>query len=183
MPISETTERRPLSAYGADKYACELHAHVASHVHSIPAVGLRIFNVYGPRQDSRSPYSGVISIFCERIRRGASIDMFGDGLQTRDFVYVTDVVTALLAAMRLRSMDAPVFNICTGIPTSLLELAQVIAELSGTTLDVQHKPSRPGDIRHSTGSPTLSRARLSLPEPVALRTGLAKLLDWLNASH
>jgi UDP-glucose 4-epimerase len=183
MPISETTERRPLSAYGADKYACELHAHVASHVHSIPTVGLRIFNVYGPRQDSRSPYSGVISIFCERIRRGASIDMFGDGLQTRDFVYVTDVVTALLAAMRLRSMDAPVFNICTGIPTSLLELAQVIAELSGTTLDVQHKPSRPGDIRHSTGSPTLSRARLSLPEPVALRTGLAKLLDWLNASH
>jgi UDP-glucose 4-epimerase len=183
MPITETTERRPLSAYGADKYASELQARVASHVHSIPTVGLRIFNVYGPRQDPRSRYSGVISIFCERIRRGAPIDVFGDGKQTRDFVYVTDVVAALLAAMRLQSMDAPVFNICTGTPTSLLGVAQMIAELSGAGLDVRHKPPRPGDIRHSTGSPTLSRVRLSLPEPVTLRTGLAQVLDWLNATH
>ena len=73
-------------------YGCELHARVASHVHGIPTVGLRFFNVYGPRQDPRSPYSGVISIFCERIRRGAPIDIFGDGGQTRDFVYVADVV-------------------------------------------------------------------------------------------
>ena len=103
VPIAEATERRPLSAYGADKLGCELHARVASHVHGIPTVGLRFFNVYGPRQDPRSPYSGVISIFCERIRRGAPIDIFGDGGQTRDFVYVADVVAALLAAMRLRA--------------------------------------------------------------------------------
>ena len=75
VPIAEATERRPLSAYGADKFGCELHARVASHVHGIPTVGLRFFNVYGPRQDPRSPYSGVISIFCERIRRGAPIDI------------------------------------------------------------------------------------------------------------
>ena len=98
VPIAETEPRMPLSAYGADKYACELHARVASHVHGIPTVGFRFFNVYGPRQDPKSPYSGVISIFCERIAAGVPIDIFGDGQQTRDFIYVLDVVAALLAA-------------------------------------------------------------------------------------
>jgi UDP-glucose 4-epimerase len=134
LPISESAQCRPLSAYGADKYGCELHAGVASHVHGIPTVGLRLFNVYGPRQDPRSPYSGVISIFCDRIRAGTPIDMFGDGEQTRDFVYVADVVTALLAAMRLRPADAPVFNVCTEVATSVHGLAQTIAELVGKPL-------------------------------------------------
>jgi UDP-glucose 4-epimerase len=183
MPIAETTERRPLSAYGADKYGCELHARVASHVHAIPTVGLRFFNVYGPRQDPRSPYSSVISIFCERLRRAAPIDIFGDGEQTRDFVFVADVVTALLAAMRLRSTDAPVFNVCTGIPTSVLDLARTIAEIADTRVVARHKPPRLGEIRHSTGSPSQSRAALSLAEPVPLRAGLAQVLDWLAGSR
>lgn len=179
VPITEATDRRPLSAYGADKYACELHARVASQVHGIPTVGLRFFNVYGPRQDPLSPYSGVISIFCDRIRRGLPIDVFGDGSQTRDFIYVGDVVTALLAAMRLRPADAPVFNVCTGTATSVLELARAIADAAGTRLDVQYRPARAGEIRHSTGSPALSRASLSLPEPMILRSGLRNVLDWL----
>jgi UDP-glucose 4-epimerase len=183
MPITETTERRPLSAYGADKFACELHARVAQHVHGVPAIGLRLFNVYGPRQDPQSPYSGVISIFCERIRRGAPIEIYGDGGQTRDFVFVADVITALLAAMRLRPTDAPVFNVCTGIATSVLDLARTIAELAGTRLDVRHQPPHAGDIRRSTGSPAMSQAALSLPAPVALRTGLAQVLDWLTGSR
>jgi UDP-glucose 4-epimerase len=183
IPIAEETERRPLSAYGADKYGCELHARVASHVHGIPAVGLRFFNVYGPRQDPKSPYSGVISIFCERIGRGAPIDIYGDGGQTRDFVYVGDVVAALLAAMKLKAMDAPVFNVCTGVPISVLDVARTIADLAGSKLDVQHKPPRAGEIRHSTGSPSLSRAALCLPEPIALRTGLGKVLDWLGSTR
>ena len=182
VPIAETTLCRPLSAYGADKYGCELHARVASHVHEIPTVGLRFFNVYGPRQDPRSPYSGVISIFCERIARGAPIDIYGDGGQTRDFVYVADVVAALLAAMRSGSVDAPVFNVCTGNATSVLELARVIAELAGTRLDAHHKPPRAGEIRHSTGCRTLSQTALSLPEPIALRAGLGKVLDWLGGA-
>jgi len=183
MPITEQTERHPFSAYGADKYGCELHARVASHVHGIPTVGLRFFNIYGPRQDPLSPYSGVISIFCERISRGAAIDVNGDGGQTRDFVYVADVVRALLAAMRLRPTDAPAFNVCTGNPISVLDLAHTIAELSGRRLDVNHRPSRGGDIRHSSGSPALSRAMLALPEPVTLRVGLGKVLDWLGSSR
>ena len=174
LPITETSDRGPLSAYGADKYGCELHARVASHVHGIPTVGLRFFNVYGPRQDPRSPYSGVISIFCERIRQGAPISIFGDGNQTRDFIYVTDVVAALLAAMRLRPTDALVFNVCTGVATSVLELAGTIADLAGKPLDVRYLPPRAGEIRHSLGS-----SALSLPGPMPLRAGLAKVLDWL----
>ena len=183
VPISEGMACRPLSAYGADKYGCELHARVASHVHGIPTVGLRFFNVYGPRQDPRSPYSGVISIFCEHISRGAPIDIFGDGEQTRDFIFVADVVAAMLAAMRVQPAEAPVLNVCTGIPISVLDLARAIAKLVDTRLATNHKPPRAGDLRHSTGSPALARATLSLREPTTLRSGLAKVLDWLGGCH
>ncbi len=183
VPIGEETVCRPCSAYGADKYGCELHARVANHVHGIPTVGLRLFNVYGPRQDPRSPYSGVISIFCERIRHGAPIDIFGDGEQSRDFVFVTDVVAAMLAAMRVQPAGAPVFNVCTGVPTTVLALARTIAALAGTHLEANRKPPRAGEIRHSTGSTALSRAALSLPEPMTLRSGLATVLAWLDGSH
>lgn len=182
IPIVETANRSPLSAYGADKLGCEQHARVASHVFGIPTVGLRFFNIFGPRQDPKSPYSGVISIFCERIRRGAPIDIFGDGGQTRDFVYVAGVVEALLAAMQLKPTDAPVFNVCTGIETSVLELAHSIADLTGTQLDAHHRPPRAGEIRHSRGSPELSRRVLRLREPLSLRSGLARTLDWLASS-
>jgi UDP-glucose 4-epimerase len=183
VPIAEETACRPLSAYGADKYGCELHARVAGHVHNIPTVGLRFFNVYGPRQDPRSPYSGVISIFCDRIRHAAPIEIFGDGAQTRDFVFVLDVVAALLAAMRAHSPGAPVFNVCTGIPISVLDLARTVAELAGTGLNAHHRPPRAGEIRHSIGSPTLLRATLALPQPVPLRQGLARVLDSLGSGH
>jgi UDP-glucose 4-epimerase len=179
IPIPEDAACRPLSAYGADKYGCELHARVASHVHGIPAVGLRFFNIYGPRQDPRSPYSGVISIFCERLRAGAPIAIFGDGQQTRDFVYVGDVVAALLAAMALRPGDAAVFNVCNGIAISILDLAQTIADLTGTRLDIQHKPPRAGEIRHSLGEPANARATLALGHPIPLRDGLARVLSWM----
>jgi UDP-glucose 4-epimerase len=182
VPIAEIEPCTPLSAYGADKYSCELHARVASHVHGIPTAGLRFFNVYGPRQDPNSPYSGVISIFCERIAAGASIKIFGDGQQTRDFVYVADVVRALLASMALRPADSPVFNVCTGVPTSVEALAHLIAELAGKNLDVQTQPPRAEEIRHSLGVPTLADTVLGLSERVPLRTGLGKVLEWMTGS-
>jgi UDP-glucose 4-epimerase len=180
VPIAETEPRTPLSAYGADKYSCELHARVASHVHGIPTVGLRFFNVYGPRQDPKSPYSGVISIFCERIAAGQPINIFGDGGQTRDFVYVADVVAALLAAMALQPNDAPVFNVCTGIPTSVQALAALIAELAGQKLDAHTRPPRAGEIRHSLGVPDLADGVLGLKDRVKLRDGLGKVLAWMQ---
>jgi UDP-glucose 4-epimerase len=182
IPIAETEPRTPLSAYGADKYGCELHARVASHVHGIPTVGLRFFNVYGPRQDPKSPYSGVISIFCERITAGTPIQIYGDGQQTRDFVYVSDVVTALLAGMALRPPDSPVFNVCTGIPTSVEALAHLIADLAGKNLNAQTLPPRAGEIRHSLGIPTLANAALGLSGRVPLRIGLSNVLAWMTGS-
>jgi UDP-glucose 4-epimerase len=181
IPIAETAPCAPLSAYGADKYACELHARVASHVHGIPATGLRFFNVYGPRQDPRSPYSGVISIFCERILAGAPISIFGDGQQTRDFIYVADVVAALLGAMALNqaAVQARTFNVCTGVPTSVQALAHLIAELSGKRLSVRPQPPRAGEIRHSLGAPALADTTLHLPPRTTLRDGLGKVLAWL----
>jgi UDP-glucose 4-epimerase len=169
----------PLSAYGADKYACEMHARVASHVHAIPTVGLRFFNVYGPRQDPASPYSGVISIFCQRVAAGSPIAIYGDGQQSRDFVYVGDVVRALLAGMVLRPMDSPVFNVCSGISTSVAELAGLIAELAGKNLNVRTEPPRAGEIRHSLGLPSLANRVLGLEGRVALRAGLREVLAWM----
>jgi UDP-glucose 4-epimerase len=183
IPITEDAACRPLSAYGADKYACELHARVASHVHGIPTAGLRFFNVYGPRQDPKSPYSGVISIFSERISRGMPISIFGDGEQTRDFIYVADVVAALLASMALRPADSLAFNVCTGVATSVADLAWVIAEIAGTGLDVDRQPPRGGDIRHSLGDPGRARAALGLQSPTDLRSGLIHVLGWMAASR
>jgi UDP-glucose 4-epimerase len=176
LPIIEDAEKLPLSAYGADKYACELHARVATHVHGIPTTGLRFFNVYGPRQDPTSPYSGVISIFCDRLRRGEALLVNGDGHLTRDFIFVSDIVAALLRAMQLNLAGAPSFNCCTGIATSVLELARLAAEIFGRDLNVCFAAHRSGEIRHSLGSPASSWAVFDLPEPVTLRAGLAKLL-------
>ncbi|HBK05535.1 MAG TPA: epimerase [Acetobacteraceae bacterium] len=180
VPIAETAPKAPLSAYGADKYGCELHARVASHVHGIPTVGFRFFNVYGPRQDPKSPYSGVISIFCERIAAGLPISIFGDGQQTRDFVYVADVVRALLAGMALKPADAPVFNVCTGVPTSVEALARLIADLAGKTLHGEIKAPRAGEIRHSLGAPELANSVLGIEGRVTLRSGLGEVLAWMT---
>jgi UDP-glucose 4-epimerase len=182
VPTAETEPCRPLSAYGADKYACELHARVASHVHGIPTVGLRFFNVYGSRQDPASPYSGVISIFCQRITAGAAINIYGDGRQTRDFVFVADVVRALLASMALRPSRSPVFNVCTGVPTSVAGLSRLIADLADKTLDAHTQPPRAGEIRYSLGIPSLADNVLGIAGRVPLRTGLADVMAWTPGS-
>lgn len=183
LPIPEDAPTRPLSAYGADKLGCELHARVAGVVHGVRTAGLRFFNVFGPRQDPRSPYSGVISIFGERLVRGEPLTVFGDGGQTRDFVAVGDVVRALLAGEREAGRDAPVLNVCSGRATSVLELAGIMADVCGTTLRVRHEPARAGEIRHSLGSPARSRERLGLGAPKDLRDGLSDVIAWLRAGR
>ena len=176
LPIAENAERAPLSAYGADKFACELHARVGTHVHGIPATGLRFFNVYGPRQDPSSPYSGVISIFADRLGRGEPIDIFGDGEQTRDFVHVGDVVSAMLQAMARRLPDAPVFNVCTGEPCSILELARLIGRFCGMRPEIRFRPARAGEIRRSVGDPSRGAFCLRLRAPTPLAVGLRALI-------
>ncbi|MDQ1300488.1 MAG: UDP-glucose 4-epimerase [Chloroflexota bacterium] len=181
-PIDESSDRQPLSAYGADKLGCELHARVAGHVHGIPAAGLRFFNVYGPRQDPRSPYSGVISIFCNRIRAGQPVTIFGTGRQTRDFVHVADVVAALLAAMTHADATAPVFNVCTGRGTTVRTLAETIAQLCARPLEARSERARPGEIEHSVGNPSRAQAGLGFVARRNLQDGLADVLAWMNGT-
>jgi UDP-glucose 4-epimerase len=176
VPIAECAAPRPLSAYGADKLGCELHAYVASHVHHVPTCGLRFFNVYGPRQHPNSPYSGVISIFCNRLKHGEPVTVHGDGGQTRDFIYVGDVVRALLASMRFSSLDGSVINVCTGKATAVAELASAIGQLLGRTPEVTSAAPRPADIRHSVGHPGKAREVMGFLAEIGLAAGLARTL-------
>jgi len=183
MPITEDTPKLPISAYGADKLGCEQQARVAGIVHRIPTLGLRFFNVFGPRQDPSSPYSGVISIFCDRLSRGQPIAVYGDGGQTRDFVYVDDVVDALLAGMVNADITAPVYNVCTGRATSVFVLAETIGLICGRVPVLQHRQVRLGEIRHSVGDPTRFRAALGLLDQRELRYGLAEVIHWLKVGQ
>jgi len=171
--IAERTPPRPLAPYGIDKWTTELHAGVAGTLFGLRSFGLRIFNVYGPGQDPDSPYSGVITRFLAQARAGGPITVFGDGLQTRDFVHVSDVVRAILLAEVQATPAAPVVNICTGIPTTVSQLAQAIA----TDVDIVHLPARMGDIRKSLGDPTLAAETLRWHAQVGLEEGLSRLAD------
>src|SRR5260221_7436759 len=147
IPISEGAPTRPLNAYGVDKLGCELHAAVASQIHGLQAVGLRFFNVYGPRQDPHSPYSGVISVFCQRILGGAPIEIHGDGKQVRDFVYVRDAVNALRRAIDAVTLTPQIYNVCTGVETNICQLGAIIARMQGALFSPRYAPERVGDLR------------------------------------
>jgi UDP-glucose 4-epimerase len=150
---------------------------VAARVHGVRTMGCRFFNVYGPRQDPASPYSGVISIFFNRIGLGQGITIFGDGGQTRDFIYVADVVQAVLGVMEYEGAEPSVFNICTGRTTSLVELADTIGKVFGRPPKIAFADARTGDIRASLGDPGLARdifgfaAKTSLEEGLRLMAG------------
>jgi UDP-glucose 4-epimerase len=176
LPIAETTPTRPLTAYGADKLGSELHARVASVVHAVPTTGMRFFNVYGPRQDPKSPYSGVISVFAEGVLTGRRIGIHGDGGQTRDFIFVGDVVDHLLAAMSTSTSRPRIFNVCTGNATSILQLARTIMKASGRSFEIRHGPARSGDIRESVGDPSRAIAGLGLRALTPLADGLCAVL-------
>ncbi|MEX2628678.1 MAG: NAD-dependent epimerase/dehydratase family protein [Tistlia sp.] len=184
LPLAETARTEPLSAYGADKLGCELHARAGAAVHGTRSVGLRFFNVYGPRQDPSSPYSGVISIFANRVVAGEPVTLFGDGLQSRDFVYVKDVVGALLASMdRAAGSKEPLFesvNVCTGRGTTVAGLAKALMAVAGGEVEIHFRPARAGDIRESVGNPVKMSSLLGLGRTTELETGLAALLASID---
>jgi len=177
VPIGEQRPAVPLSAYGVDKRACELHARVAGAVHGIPTVGLRFFNLYGPRQDPQSPYSGVISIFADKLARGEPVEIFGDGQHVRDFTYIGDAVSALCRALPAASTSAAVFNVCTGKGTTVQVLAETMAGLYRTELVAYHRPTRAGDVRVSIGDPRHAAEHLGFRAETALADGLAMTLN------
>lgn len=175
LPLAEAAVARPLSPYGADKYGCELHAAAAWQVAGISSIGLRFFNVYGPGQDPSSPYSGVISLFADRLSRGEPINLHGDGQQTRDFIYVKDVVKALIAALEAQLDGARVYNVCTGFQTSIYQLAEAIADVYAVPLTIVTSAPREGDVRHSLGDPTALNSSLGVVAKTSLTDGLRAL--------
>jgi UDP-glucose 4-epimerase len=177
VPIDEHKPVAPLSAYAADKGACELHARVAGAVHRVPTLGLRFFNLYGPRQDPRSSYSGVITLFADRFTRGEPVEIFGDGEQVRDFVYIGDAVSAFGRAISAASTSAPVFNVCTGKGTTVRTLAEIMAGLYHTELVADYRVARSGEVRRSIGDPQLAAEQLGFRAETTLAEGLAITLD------
>ena len=183
LPLAEDAAPRPLSAYAADKLGAESHARAAAHVHGLSTVALRFFNVYGPGQDPRSPYAGVISLFADRLRLGLPLDLHGDGGQVRDFVHVADVATFLLAAMRRASCPdagAATYNVCTGRPTTVRDLAATLADLAGREPEFRERPVRAGDVRRSLGDPSLAERDLGCRATTTLWEGLRGTLAALN---
>lgn len=176
-PLEEEATTRPLSAYGADKLGSELHARVGGGVHGIPTMGLRLFNVFGPRQDPHSPYSGVISLFMDRAHQGMELIIHGDGMQVRDFVYVGDVVRFFLRAMECATPDGQVINVCTGHPITIRDLASAIIALTGNRSSCIHAEPRVGDIRISIGNPEHAAHHLGLRAETNLHTGLEAILE------
>jgi UDP-glucose 4-epimerase len=176
LPIHETAPPSPLSAYGADKLANEYHAKVATALHGIPTAGMRFFNVYGPGQDPSSPYSGVVSIFMEKARAGEALTLLGDGLQSRDFVYVRDVVAGLWQAMQALQagrFSHEIFNIGTGAVVTVRQLAEEICSIAGTGSAIRHGPARAGEVRHSQSDISKAQRMLGYAPTHRLAEGLA----------
>jgi UDP-glucose 4-epimerase len=177
LPKVESFRAEPLSPYAVAKVANEHYARVYSSLYGLECVPLRFFNVFGPRQDPSGPYAGVISKFVERLTAGATPLIYGDGLQSRDFVYVGDVARAVEGAL-LRP-GVPVgepINIGTGHPVSLLDLLGTLSALLGRPSDPAFAPARAGDIRHSVADCTRARDVLRWTPAVSLRDGLDAML-------
>jgi UDP-glucose 4-epimerase len=175
----------PKSPYGAGKLSCENYAHAMAYTHQLNSIGLRFFNVYGPGQDPHSPYSGVISRFTECVQARRPFLIYGDGHQSRDFVFVDDIIRALCRAMELivgrASLPrAEVLNVCTGEATSLLNLVSLIQRLTNSSeLGVEFNAERSGDIRFSCGDCEAMSTILRLTEMTCLEDGLSKMLNQL----
>ncbi|HQY64920.1 MAG: SDR family oxidoreductase [Myxococcales bacterium] len=181
LPKHEGMRPEPVSPYGVEKIAGEQYLRAFAHLYGLETVSLRYFNVFGPRQDPGSAYSGVISIFADRILRGAELRIYGDGQQTRDFVFVDDVVAANLLASTAPAAVASgqAYNVACGVRTTLLELAATLSDVSGKPLTVTHAEPRAGDVRDSLADIGRARRDLGYAPRVTMRDGLAALVESL----
>jgi UDP-glucose 4-epimerase len=179
LPKHELMLSQPISPYGADKRASELMGLVYSQISDLEFVALRYFNVFGPRQDPSGSYAGVISIFCDCIKKNLSPIIYGDGTQSRDFIYVSDVVQANLIAMKHPKTKNGIFNVGRGESVTLNELINTLNKLTDKQVHGIHQPERSGDIRHSVADISTLKA-LDWTSYMSIHEGLALLLDSLK---
>ena len=174
LPLSEEEPLKPESPYGLEKQINELYVKLFKELYNISSCGMRYFNVYGPRQDPKSPYAGVIALFADAISAKQALTIHGDGLQTRDFIFVNDVARANVAA--LGSDYEGAVNVATGYTVTLLELIKVLEKISGHTCDKRFGPDREGDIMHSSATVTTLQKVLNVTAKHTLEEGLRVLL-------
>ncbi|HBN07679.1 MAG TPA: GDP-mannose 4,6-dehydratase [Cyanobacteria bacterium UBA8530] len=184
LPLGEGEAAQSLSPYAAQKYLGEVYASIYSHLQGMSPVCLRYFNVFGPRQDPASPYSGVLSLFIEALVQGKKATIFGDGGATRDFVYVEDVALAnLLAILAPESSEPLIFNVGTGKRTSILQAFEAVREAAGVQATPAFAPPREGDIVHSCADIGRARASLGYHPRFSFSEGITRTVAWSQGGN
>jgi UDP-glucose 4-epimerase len=175
-PINETDPTKPISFYAELKLTAEFYGRFVNQIYGLPFTALRLFNVYGHRQKLESSYSGVVSIFLNDLLQDRELSINGDGLQSRDFIFVKDVVQFFIQAMNHTSNDMQIYNVCTGTKQNILTLAKIMSQELHKELKLAMKPPRVGDIRHSLGCPALANQRLEVTAQTSLESGLREFI-------
>jgi nucleoside-diphosphate-sugar epimerase len=181
LPIRENAELAPVSPYGASKQIGEIYGRVFQELYGIEFVALRYFNVFGPRQDPGSPYSGVLSIFNAALLNGTQPTVYGDGEQSRDFVYVGNVVEANLLAAEAKGAAGQIINVGTGIRSTLNQTLALLEKITARPARAKYAPARDGDIRDSQADIGLAREALGYHPRIGFEEGLKKTWEWFSA--
>jgi UDP-glucose 4-epimerase len=176
LPVQENNNLQPISPYAASKVAGEAYCCAFANCFGVKTIALRFFNIYGLRSEN-SPYSGVITKFLRKIINDEPLTIDGDGEQTRDFINVNDVVEAIILALRQEEMKNEVFNVCSGLPTSIDQLVATLKTVTGKNPNVKHGPARLGDIRSNYGDPAKAQENLGFKTSVDLAKGLQMLFE------
>lgn len=182
LPSVETQLPQPLSPYALTKLADEYYGQIFNRYFGLEAVSLRFFNIFGPRQDPSSPYSGVLSLFVAAYLRGTSPTIFGDGEQSRDFTYVSNVVDATLLACQSATAPGKVINVGTGVSSTLNQTIGLLNGILGVQIAPHYADPRAGDIRHSAADISLARATLSYEPKISFAEGLRRTIEWMRAA-
>jgi len=185
-PNAETVAKEPDSPYGIAKLATELYLSYYARIQGMDTAAVRFSNVYGPRQDPHGE-AGVVAIFCERILSGRPLTVFGDGTQTRDYVHVSDVAAATVAAATTslappRRLDDRAFNVGTGVATSVIELAEVLRKAAESKTPIEFAPKRPGEQQQSFLTVDKAKSQLGWHAKISLEAGLADTFRWFSAN-
>lgn len=180
LPQVETQTPHPLSPYAVSKLAAENYCEVFSRIYDLETVSLRYFNVFGPRQDPKSQYAVVIPIFIDAGLNGKQVEIHGDGLQSRDFTYITNTVDATLLAAVTPGISGKVLNVACGKRYSVLDLLKAIEGLLGVSIKYVHTKPRAGDARHTQGDISLARQLMGYEPKVSFEDGLRNTIEWFK---
>jgi nucleoside-diphosphate-sugar epimerase len=183
LPKVETMQPEPISPYGVTKYVGELYGQTFGRCYGLENVALRYFNIFGPRQDPSSPYSGVLAKFCVAFLEDSQPVVFGDGEQTRDFTYVDNAVHANLLACEAPNVSGKVFNVGVGGRVSLNQVLRELGKITGKKLEAKYEPPRDGDIRDSQADISQAQKFLGYQPQVTFEGGLARTFEWYRETQ